>query len=161
MPSAFVPNLLVQSHDSRSMHVLQGGLHTLLFQLSQLLHEEGWIVSCCNYSPSEPNFSKFICCQNMVEIHGYNEHVNVTGEDDNLCHATLSDNINSVRNYLVNVLSPTIQLRTMRRSLGCAVKWFIAYRFMSCSSMSLFAADGQKVAWYGLSSFPVTLMCSL
>jgi len=24
----------------------------------------------------------------MVEIHGYNEHISVTGEDDNPCHAT-------------------------------------------------------------------------
>jgi len=50
-------------------------------------------------SPSEPKFSKFICCQKMVEIHGCNEHVGVTGEDDNPCHATVSDNMNSMRNY--------------------------------------------------------------
>jgi len=37
VPAAFVPNLLILS---------QGGLHTLVIQLSQLLHEEGWIMSC-------------------------------------------------------------------------------------------------------------------
>ena len=50
-------------------------------------------------SPSEPKFSESIRCQKMVEIHGYNEHISVTGEDDNPCHATLSDSMNSVRNY--------------------------------------------------------------
>jgi len=39
-------------------------------------------------SPSETKFSESICCQNMVEIHGYNEHISVTGEDDNPRHAT-------------------------------------------------------------------------
>jgi len=114
-------------------------------------------------SPSEPKFSESIRCQTMVEIHGYNKHVSVTGEDDNPCHATLSGNINSVRSYLdvslfmvgvkvfidcvgIDVLSPTIRLRTMRILSGCAVKWSIMYSFMSCSSLTLFAADSQKVA---------------
>jgi len=135
-------------------------------------------------SPSEPKFIESIRCQKMVEIHGYNKHVTVTGEDDNPCHATLSDNTNSVRNYLdvslfmvgVKVwvlehfsilyrlcgywcLLPTIRLRTMRRLSGCAVS--ITYPFMSCSSLTLFAADSQKVAWHGLSSSPVTLKCLL
>jgi len=39
-------------------------------------------------SPFEPKFSESICCQNMVEIHGYNEHISVTGKDDNPRHAT-------------------------------------------------------------------------
>ena len=43
--------------------------------------------------------SGYIRCQKMVEIHGYNEHISVTGEDDNPCLATLSDSMNSVRNY--------------------------------------------------------------
>jgi len=38
-------------------------------------------------------------CQKMVEIHGYNENISVTREDDNPCHATLSDSMNSVLNY--------------------------------------------------------------
>jgi len=60
-----------------------------------------WDESCLvANSPSEPKFSKLIRCQKMVEIHGCNEHVTVTGEDDNPCHATVSDNINSMRNYL-------------------------------------------------------------
>ena len=50
-------------------------------------------------STSEPKFSESNRCQKMVEIHGYNEHISVTGEDDNPCHATLSDSMNSVRNY--------------------------------------------------------------
>lgn len=50
-------------------------------------------------SPSESKFSESIRCQKMVEIHGYNEHISVTGEDDNPCHATLYDSMNSVRNY--------------------------------------------------------------
>ena len=45
-------------------------------------------------------FSESIRCQKMVEIHGYNKHASVTGEDVNPCHATLSDIINSKRNYL-------------------------------------------------------------
>jgi len=39
-------------------------------------------------SPSELKFSESICCQKMVEIHGYIKHFSVTGEDDNPCHAT-------------------------------------------------------------------------
>ena len=50
-------------------------------------------------SPFEPKFSMLIRCQKMVEIHGCNKHISVTAEDDNPCHATVSDNINSVRNY--------------------------------------------------------------
>jgi len=38
-------------------------------------------------------------CQKIVEIHGYNENITVTGEGDNSYHATLSDSINSVWNY--------------------------------------------------------------
>ena len=92
----------------------------------------------------------------------------VTGEDDNPCHATLSDSMNSVRYYSdvglfmvgvkvwvlehfcilyrlyvgVDVSSRTIRLRMMRQSSGCAVKWLIKYPFISCSSLTLFAADG-------------------
>ena len=83
---------------SRSMYMLQGGLDTLVFQLSQLLHEEGWIV----YRRQLPLWAKVQWVhslpKDMVEIHGYNEHISVTGEDSNLCHATLSENMNSVRN---------------------------------------------------------------
>jgi len=39
-------------------------------------------------SPSEPKFSEYIHCKKMVEIHGYNKHFSVSGEDDNPCHAT-------------------------------------------------------------------------
>jgi len=39
-------------------------------------------------SPSEQKFSESICCQKMVEIHGYNKHFSVTEEDDSPCHAT-------------------------------------------------------------------------
>jgi len=167
------------------MHVLRWGLHTLLFQLSQLLHEEGWIVSC-RQLPSEPKFSMFVHFQKMVEIRGCNEHVSVTGEDDNACHASglttwtawgiirmsasswsvsRSGCCNTSPFFIdcvgVDVSWPIVRLRMMRRLSGYAVKWSITYPFMSCFSLSLFAANGQRVTWHGLSSSPVTLVCSL
>jgi len=124
-------------------------------------------------SPSESKFSESICCQKMVEMHGYNEHVSVTGEDDSPCHATLSDNMNSVRNYSdVSLFMVSVKVWVLEhfsilyRLCGC---WcFIAYYLtqddekiirMCCEvvhyvslyelfHLSLFAADGQKLSIY-------------
>jgi len=104
----------------------------------------------------------------MVEIRGYNKHVSVTGEDDNPCHATLSDNINSVRNYLdVGLFMVGVKVWVLEHFsiLYQLCGYFIAhyltqddekiitmccevvhYVSLSCSSLILFAADGQKVA---------------
>ena len=93
MPSAFVPHLLVLSQlvNACVAHWFSN------FHSYYVKRDESFLFA---NSHSEPKFSESIRCQKMVEIHGYNKHASVTGEDDNPCHATLSDNMNSMGNYL-------------------------------------------------------------
>jgi len=109
------------------VHALPKDCRNTWLQRKHHCHWRGWQFVSCNSVWQH---------KQRVELFGCRP---LHGRCQSLAVKTVPFFVDCVR---VDVSSPTIRLMTTKRSSGSVVKWSVKYLFMSCSSLTLFAADG-------------------